>query len=97
MLFYLEHWIDKDGLHPTEDKIKAILEAPTPKNTTELRAFLGLIYCYLKFLLLMVLAPLYKLLKNNTRWVWKMEQSSTFQDTKNLLEFPRLLIHYESL
>ena len=44
----------------------------------------------------MVLAPLYKLLKNNARWIWKMEQSSAFQDAKELLKSPRLLIHYDS-
>ena len=33
---YLGHRIDKDRLHPTEDKMKAILQAATLKNTTEL-------------------------------------------------------------
>ena len=95
---YLGHWIDMDGLHPTEDKTKAILQAPTPKNTTELRAFLGLINYYGKFLpnLSMILTPLYKLLKNNTRWKWNTEQAKAFEDAKNLLKSPRVLIHYDS-
>ena len=95
---YLGHQIDKNGLHPTEEKTKAILEAPTPKNTTELRAFLGLINYYGKFLpnLSMVLIPLYKLLKNNTSWKWSTEQAKAFQDAKNLLKSPRVLIHYDS-
>ena len=61
---YLGHRIDKEGLHPTEAKTKAILQAPTPKNLTELRAFLGLLNYYGKFLpnLSTVLAPLHKLL-----------------------------------
>ncbi|XP_064482871.1 uncharacterized protein K02A2.6-like [Ornithodoros turicata] len=37
---YLGHEIDKDGLRPTSDKLKAIREAPTPSNVTELKAFL---------------------------------------------------------
>ena len=91
---YLGHWIDKDGLHPTADKTKAILQAPAPKNTTELRAFLGLINYYGKFLpnLSMVLTPL----RSNTRWSWKTEQSRAFEDAKNLLRSPRVLIHYDS-
>ena len=95
---YLGHQIDKDGLHPTEDKTKAILQAPTPKNTTELRAFLGLINYYGKFLpnLSMILTPLYKLLKNNTRWKWSTEQAKAFQNAKNLLKSPRVPIHYDS-
>ena len=73
---YLGHRIDKDGLNPMVDKTKAILQAPAPKSTTELRAFLGLINYYGKFLpnLSMVLTPLHKLLRNNTRWSWKTEQ-----------------------
>ena len=95
---YLGHQIDKNGLHPTEEKTKAILEAPTPKNTTELRAFLGLINYYRKSLpnLSMVLIPLYKLLKNNTSWKRSTEQAKAFQDAKNLLKSPRVLIHYDS-
>ena len=40
---YLGHVIDEHGLHPTEDKIKAIKEAPRPKNVSELRALIPLI------------------------------------------------------
>jgi len=51
----LGHKIDKEELHTTE---KAILQVAAPKNITELRAFLGLLNYYGKFLsnLLMVLA-----------------------------------------
>ncbi len=34
---YLGHIIDEQGLHPTQEKVKAIKEAPIPKNVTELR------------------------------------------------------------
>ena len=33
---YLGHKIDKMGLHPTEEKVRAVQEAPRPKNVTEL-------------------------------------------------------------
>jgi len=91
---YLGNMIDKEGLHPTEDKTKAILQAPTPKNTTELRAFLAILNYYGKFLpnLAMILSPLHKLLRNNTRWSWGTEQSKAFQDAKDLLRSPRVLI-----
>ena len=39
-IVYLGHAIDADGLHPTEDKVKAIKEVPKPRNITELRSFL---------------------------------------------------------
>jgi hypothetical protein len=40
---YLGHIIDEEGLRPTEEKVKAIKEAPKPKNVAELRSFLGII------------------------------------------------------
>ena len=36
---YLGHTIDKDGLRPTMEKVRAIQEAPTPRNVGELRSF----------------------------------------------------------
>ena len=67
---YLGHRIDCDGLHPTDEKVRAIRDAPTPKNVAELRSYLGLVNYYGKFLpqLSTVLASLYDLLKKETRW-----------------------------
>ncbi len=63
---YLGHIISKDGLHTSESKVKAVLEAPSP------RSFLGLVNYYGKFLpdLASFLAPLYALLIRS--WVvWR--------------------------
>ncbi|UYV63015.1 K02A2.6-like [Cordylochernes scorpioides] len=49
-LEYCGHVIDKMGLHKTNDKIRAVLDAPEPLNVTQLRAFLGLITYYHKFI-----------------------------------------------
>ena len=67
-IVYLGHAI---GLHPTEDKVKAIKEVPKCRNITELRSFLGIINYYHKFLpdLSGRLQPLYKLLRKKSRWV----------------------------
>ena len=43
---YLGFKVDAEGLHATEEKLKAITEAPRPCNVTELRSFLGLINYY---------------------------------------------------
>ena len=40
---YLSHAVDKEGLRPLPDKVKAITDARSPTNVTELRAFLGMI------------------------------------------------------
>ncbi|XP_024880616.1 uncharacterized protein K02A2.6-like [Temnothorax curvispinosus] len=42
--------IDKDGLHKSKTKVKAMYEAPRPENTKQLVSFLGLINFYARFL-----------------------------------------------
>lgn len=56
---YLGFRLDEYGVHPTEDKVRAIKEAAIPKNRNELEAFLGLVNFYDRFLpeKLTVLAP----------------------------------------
>lgn len=47
---FLGHRVDKTGLHPLPAKVKAVQEAPTPTSVTELKAYLGLLNFYNKFL-----------------------------------------------
>ena len=56
--------VDPEGLHPIKNKTLAIVEAPCPSNPKQLKAYLGLITYYAKFLqnLSSLLSPLYKLL-----------------------------------
>ena len=81
---YLGHRISPDGLHPTPTKVKAIMEAPAPTNVSELKAFLGLVNYYGKFLsnLATTLAPLYKLLQKNVKWSWGATEKSAFEQIK---------------
>lgn len=62
---YLGHLVDAQGLHPLKDKVQALTAAQCPTNVTELKAYLGFLYYYNKFLpnLFSVLAPLHRLLK----------------------------------
>ena len=95
---YLGHVIDAAGLHPTKAKVKAITEAPDPKNVAELRSFLGLINYYGKFLpnLSSTLAPMYKLLQQHTQWHWGDAQATAFKAAKGALQSSTLLVHYDS-
>nr|XP_037290288.1 uncharacterized protein K02A2.6-like [Rhipicephalus microplus] len=47
---YLGHIIDENGVHPCVEKVEAIRETPTPKNISELKAYLGMITFYSKFM-----------------------------------------------
>ena len=95
---YLGYKIDGEGLHPLPEKVKAIQDAPTPKNVTELKSYLGLLTYYGKFLpnLSTHLAPLYQLLRHNTKWKWSVAQEKAFKKSKELLVSSNLLIHFNS-
>ena len=47
---YLGYEIDAAGLHTAPEKVKALIEAPQPKNQQQLHAFLGLVNYHGKFL-----------------------------------------------
>lgn len=63
-VIFLGYHVDAEGIHPTQEKLKAIVEAPAPKNVQELCSFLGLINYYGKFIqnAATILAPLNDLL-----------------------------------
>ena len=95
---YLGYRLDGEGLHPLPEKVKAIQDAPTPKNVSELKSYLGLLTYYAKFLpnLSTQLAPLYRLLRHDTKWQWSTDQQKAFEKSKELLVSSKLLIHFDS-
>ena len=47
---YLGYRIDAQGVHTTVEKVEAIWDAPVPRNTQELKSFLGILHYYDKFM-----------------------------------------------
>ena len=84
---YLGHTISGAGLKPNQDKVISIINAPGPKNLTELQSYLGLLNYYGKFIpnLSSNLQVLYKLLHKNTKFTWTRESEKCFKNSKNLL------------
>ncbi len=78
--------------------MKAIKEAPKPKNVAELRSFLGIINYYSRFLQNMSaqLAPLYRLLHKDIQWNWTDKENVAFEAAKKALQTDSLLVHYDS-
>lgn len=95
---YLGHRIDQEGLHPTQEKVEAIVGAPKPSNLTELRSFLGLLNYYGRFLknLSSVLQPLHALLKKEEKWSWSPACDEAFQKGKDMLLNSTALVHYDT-
>ena len=94
---YLGHKISDKGLQPTEGKIKAVVEAPAPQNVSQLKAFLGMLNYYAKFLLNISsrLAPLYKLLQKAVVRSWGAKQQKAFKEAKNALTSAEVLVYYD--
>lgn len=93
---FLGYKINRDGIHMTEEKVRAINKAPRPENVSELKAFLGSVNYYSKFLpnYSEVAHPLYQLLRGNVRWNWTESQNIAFEKIKKLITSDRVLIHY---
>ena len=93
---FLGHRVDADGIHTTEDKLQAIVQAPAPKNVHELRSFLGLINYYGKFIpnAVAILQPLNNLLRKEAKWKWLKECQKSFNLAKEKLTSAKVLTHY---
>ena len=89
------HRIDAEGRHATDDKLQAIVKAPSPRNVHELRSFLGLLNYYNKFIpnLASVVRPMYDLLHENKKWEGSAQCTESFKGAKDLLISPNVLVH----
>uniref|UniRef100_A0AAZ3NPL7 ribonuclease H n=1 Tax=Oncorhynchus tshawytscha TaxID=74940 RepID=A0AAZ3NPL7_ONCTS len=95
---YLGYTIDAQGLHPTNSKVEAIVNAPAPTNISELRSFLGLLNYYGKFVanLSTLLHPLHQLLQADTKWNWSPQCEEAFKTCKQHLLKSKWLAHYNT-
>jgi hypothetical protein len=95
---YLGLRVDADGLHPVEEKIAAIKDAPVPKNVSQLRSFLGMVQYYARFLpgLSTTLVPLHELLKKDVKWKWTNDAQIAYETCKQSLSSDDLVVHYDT-
>ena len=93
---WLGHEIDKEGIKPNKEKVKAILDLKHPENPKQLKSFLGAIQYQAKFLprLSERTDKLRKSLKKNTEWKWETEQQNDFEMIKKMLTEEPALAHY---
>lgn len=97
-IHYCGYVIDKNGIHKEAKKLEAIDKMPRPNNVTELRAFLGLINYYRRFIrnLSTILQPLNTLLQKNTKFVWGQAQEKAFITAKEEFKSDRHLVHFDT-
>ena len=94
---YLGFKITEAGVLPTLSKVKAIKEAPQPTDLTQLRAYLGLLNFYRRFIpnAASILEPLNRLLKATNSFSWGPEQEEAFRTSKNMLIQSEALVHFD--
>ena len=91
------HRLDAAGVHPTSEKLKAIIEAQKPCDVKQLLSYLGLINYYAKFVPRMstVLRPLHLLLMIDRKWKWSPECDKAIEQCNELF-LSQVLVHYDS-
>ena len=83
----LGHKLSTDGISPIPEKVKTIVNWLPPKNTTQLKSFLGAIGYYRKFIknFAQIAKPLFYLLKKNSIFNFSEECIKAFEELKNKL------------
>lgn len=86
-ILYLGHIISEKGISPDPDKIHALKEYPTPKNSDEVKRFVAFANYYRKFIpkFAELSVPLNKLCRKYARFEWTVECDECFQTLKNAL------------
>ena len=79
--------INKDGIHPDNEKVRAIQEFKTPRNVGDIRRFLGMCNQLSKFApnLADKTKPLRQLLNKRSQWVWEQPQRSALREVEGIL------------
>ncbi|CAI6364864.1 unnamed protein product [Macrosiphum euphorbiae] len=94
---FLGHVFNSEGVKPDPDKIKAIVNMPSPKSVKDLQRFLGMINYLSSYIpkLADETTLLRSLLKKNTSWVWDENYESMFNKVKNSITTAPVLSYYD--
>ena len=76
--------IGPEGIRMEKEKVKGVLEWPTPKYVKDVQKFLGLANYYRRFIegFATVARPLHDLVKKDKKWDWTERQEKAFQELK---------------
>ncbi|XP_055622048.1 uncharacterized protein K02A2.6-like [Toxorhynchites rutilus septentrionalis] len=93
---YLGQILDGDGIRPDPDKIAPIVNMPAPHDVTALRAYLGAVSYYGKYVPEMrsLRHPMDQLLKAGEKFEWSPACQKSFDRFREILQSPLLLTHY---
>ncbi|KAL2248184.1 UNVERIFIED_CONTAM: Transposon Tf2-12 polyprotein [Sesamum indicum] len=94
LVVFLGHVISGDGVLLDPSKVKAIMECRVPKNSTEVRSFLGLAGYYRRFVegFSIIAGPLTKLLKKGVEFRLTEQCQQSFDELKKRLTSNPILV-----
>jgi hypothetical protein len=86
-IHYLGHVLSGEGVAVDPDKIRSIVEWPTPKDVSDIRSFMGLVGYYRRFIkdFSKIGCPIIALQKKGTNFMWTRQCEERFQTLKHLL------------
>ena len=84
---YLGFDVSERGIQPSPEKVKTIVEWPTPKSVKDVRSFLGLAGFYRRFIkdFSLKARPMTDLTKEDMPWKWDEEEENSFCELKRSL------------
>lgn len=93
---YLGFIVGHNCVRPVKSYVAAIAKLPPPTDQKSLRALLGKIGFYQRFLpnCAKILFPLYQLLKKGVTWMWDEKSQEAFEQVKKILTFEPVLNTY---
>ena len=96
-IVFLGLLLNKHGVGPTEEKVKAIRETEAPTNVAELRSFLGLVSFSARFLpdFATTVEPLRRLTRQRDKWHWGKEENEAFEALKTQLAEASMMAFYD--
>jgi len=91
---FLGHRIGAEGLRTMDEKVKAICEWPTLSKVGDVRAFLGLVGYYRKFIpnFSRIALPLTELTKNHITFTWGTAEKTSFEQLKAAIRSAPVLL-----
>jgi len=92
---FLGHMVNREGIQCDSKKIEAVKDYPKPKNIHDVRAYLGFVGYYRKFIpnFATKAVPLTKLLKKEEPFAWGPTQEEAFQELREPLMKEPLLVY----
>jgi len=76
--------IGPEGIKMEKEKVKGVLEWPTPQCVKEVQKFLGLANYYHRFIkgFALIARPLHDMVKKDKKWEWTKKQERAFGELK---------------